>query len=172
MDRIEQVRAVAEEYGKRSVENMKLGGKLGREIMRSFDKYLSSEGGLVFGVPPSGEWNSDSDYGDAAFSYYHQGVLRVRDTEFGMCVTVFKDVLWIRIVVKLEKQGDRIGVFVDDGEPTWIPISYGAADLERICERLLSTLIGYYQGDTNKFVYGDEKHITIGFRSRTQEAPA
>jgi hypothetical protein len=72
MDRIEEVRAAATEYGKRSVENMRMGEKLGREIMTAFDKYLTPSGGLITGVPPVGDWSPDSgDYRGAAFSYYH-----------------------------------------------------------------------------------------------------
>jgi len=168
MDRIEEVRAAAEEYGKRSVENMNLGRKLGTEIIEAFDKYLSPAGGLVIGVPPSGEWRTDGGcYGDAAFSYFYEGVLSVRNTTFGIAITVFKDTLWVRMIVKLQKHGDRIGVFVDDGDAVWLPLTYSAQDLERVCERLLRTFVGHYQGDVNTFIYGDEKHLTIGFRSNS-----
>ena len=163
MDRIEEVRAAANEYGKRSVENMQLGEKLGRDIMAAFDKYLSPNGGLVIGVPPTGEWHERGDYNSAAFSFYHDGILSVRDTEFGMCVTVFEGHLWVRIAVKLQKEGERIAVFVDDGEAVWLPVAYAPGDLDRVCERLFKVLVGYYQGDVNVFVHGDEKHLTIGF---------
>ena len=170
MDRIEEVRAAAEEYGRRSVENMNLGRKLGTEILEAFDKYLSSAGGLVIGVPPSGEWRTNGGcYGDAAFSYFYDGVLSVRDTTFGVAVTIFKDTLWVRMIVKLQKQGDRIGVFVDDGKAVWLPTTYSAQDLERACERLLRTLVGHYQGDVNAFVHGDERRLTIGFRGNTNK---
>lgn len=166
MDRIEEVRTAAEEYGQRSIENMKLGEKLGREIMEAFDKYLSLTGGSVIGVPPQGEWRHDGgDYRDAAFSYYYTPILSVKDTQFGMCVTVF-DNLWVRLVVKLQKEGHRIGVFVDDGNAIWIPTTYGPEDLENICERLFKSLVGLYRGDVNVFVHGDERMLTIGFGTR------
>jgi hypothetical protein len=162
-DRIEQVRAAAEEYGKRSIENWKLGEKLGRRIMTAYDKYLSANGGSVIGVPPRGEWRHDGgDYRDAAFSYYYTPILTVRDTEFGMCVTVSQN-HWVRQVVKLQKEGERIAVFVEDADPIWIPVEYGDKDVEAICEKLLEALVGLYRGDVNVFVHGDERMMTIGF---------
>ena len=50
MDRIEQIRKAAEEYGKRPVENMQMAEKLGPEIIAAFDRYLTLKGGLVIGV--------------------------------------------------------------------------------------------------------------------------
>jgi hypothetical protein len=166
MERIEEVRAAATEYGQRSIENMRLGEKLGREIVEAFDKYLSPAGGLITGVPPRGDWRHDAgDYRDAAFSYYYTPILTVRDTEFGMCVKIF-DNLWVRLVVKLQKEGHRVAVFVNDGEPIWIPVVYGPEDLDKICEGLFQTLVGLYRGDVNVFVHGDERMLTIGFGTR------
>lgn len=163
MERIDKVKAAAEEYGRRSIENMRTGEKLGRAIMAAFDTYLSPSGGLVTGVPPTGDWQPESgDYHDAAFSYYHTPILTVRDTRFGMSVRIF-DHYWVRLVVRLKKEGERIGVFIDDGEPTWISVEYNADDLNRICERLFQSLIGLYRGDVNVFVHGDERLMTIGF---------
>jgi hypothetical protein len=171
MDRIDEVRAAVEEYGKRSVENLRLGEKLGREIMAAFDKYLTPNGGLVTGVPPFGDWRDDvGDYHDAAFSYYHTPVLTVRETQFGMSVRIF-DHLSVRMVVNLRKEGDRIGVFVDDGDAIWLPANYAEADLQQICERLLSGLLGLYRGDVNVFVHGDERMLTIGFGVNHQKNP-
>jgi hypothetical protein len=163
MDRIEEIRAAAEDYGRRSVENMRMGEKLGREIMAAFDRYLSPSGGLVIGVPPRGDWQPDKgDYHDAAFSYYHTPVLTVRDTQFGMSVRIF-DHYWVRLVVNLKKEGERIAVLIDNGDPIWISVNYNADDLTSICERLFQSLIGLYRGDVNVFVHGDERLMTIGF---------
>jgi hypothetical protein len=165
MDRIEQIREAAREYGKHSIENMQMGETLGREIMAAFDTYLTPKGGLVIGVPPIGSWEHDKgDYRDAAFSYYHEPLLTVSQTQFGIGVHIL-DNLWVRLVVTLRKQGDRIGVFCGHGnnEALWIPEKGSAADIGRVCERLFQTLLGYYRGDVNVFVYGDEKMLTIGF---------
>ena len=168
MDRIEQIRKAAEEYGKRSVENMQMAEKLGQEIIAAFDRYLTLKGGIVIGVPPSGEWRHDNgDYGAAAYSYFHEPILRVRPIQFGMCVKIW-DNLSIRLVVNLKKEGERIAVFCgpSNEEALWIPTTYLAADIDRICERLFQTLLSYYRGDVNLFVDGDEKMQTIGFVSR------
>jgi hypothetical protein len=163
MERIGEIRAAAEEYGRRSIENMRLGEKLGREIMAAFDKYLLPSGGLVTGVPPTGDWRPEAgDYRDAAFSYYQTPILTVRDTQFGMSVKIF-DHLWVRVVVNLRKEGERIGVFVEEGEATWIPVIYSPTDLNEICERLFQYVLGIYRGDVNVFVHGDERLMTIGF---------
>ena len=163
MDRIEEIRAAAEEYGRRSVENMRMGEKLGREIMTTFDRYLSPSGGLVTGVPPTGDWQPEKgDYRDAAFSYYHTSVLTVRDTQFGICVRIFNH-YWVRLVVNLKKEGERIAIFIDERDPIWISVNYSTDDLSRICERLFQSLIGLYRGDVNVFVHGDERLMTIGF---------
>jgi hypothetical protein len=81
-----------------------------------------------------------------------------------MCVQIL-DNLWVRLVVNLRKEGVRIGVFCGDGndEVLWIPEDYLASDIDRICERLFQTLLGFYRGDVNVFVHGDEKMLTIGF---------
>jgi len=163
MSRIEAVAAAANEYGQRSVENMEMGRRLGRKIIEGYDKYLRPEGGLVVGVPPHGEWRHDAgDYRDATFSCYHVPILTVRDIEFGMCVTVLEN-LWVRQVVRLEKQGDRIAVFVDNGEAVWVPTEYSDGDIEGVCERLYQALLGLYRGDVNVFLHGDERQMTIGF---------
>ena len=162
-ERIEEIRAAAEDYGRRSVENMRMGEKLGRKIMATFDKYLSPSGGLVTGVPPTGDWHPDGgDYGEAAFSYFHAPVLKVRDTQFGMSVRIF-DQYWVRLVVNLKKEGERIAVFIDEGVPIRISVNYSTDDLSRICELLFQSLIGLYRGDVNVFVHGDERLMTIGF---------
>lgn len=163
MERIDEIRAAAEEYGRRSVENMQMGEKLGREIIAAFDRYLSPSGGLINGVPPTGEWQPDAgDYGEAAFSYFHTALLKVRDTQFGMSVRIF-DHYWVRMVVSLKKEGERISVSLDNGDPIWISVNYSAEDLSGICERLFQSLIGLYRGDVNVFVHGDERLMTIGF---------
>jgi hypothetical protein len=79
-----------------------------------------------------------------------------------MSVRVF-DHLWVRLIVNLKKEGERIGVFVEDGDVTWIPVNYSAADLDKVCANLFQTLLGIYQGDVNVFVHGDERLLTIGF---------
>jgi len=163
VERIAEIRTAAEEYGRRSVENMRLGQTLGREIMAAFDKYLSPSGGLVMGVPPTGEWRTNTgDYHDAAFSFYHTPILTVRETQFGMSIQIFEH-LWVRQVVILRKEGDQVAVFVDDGEAIWIPVSYKPSDLEQICERVFQSVLGIYRGNVNVFVHGDDRLMTIGF---------
>jgi hypothetical protein len=145
---------------------MEMGQKLGRKIIEAYDKYLRPEGNLVVGVPPQGDWKPDvGDYRDATFSFYHEPILTVRDIEFGICVQVLEN-LWVRQVVRLEKQGERIAVFVDAGEAVWVPSEYSDADIERVCERLYQALLGIYRGDVNVFVHGDARQITIGFAAR------
>lgn len=168
MEWIEVIRNAMSEYGARSVENMNLCRKLGREIIAAFDKYLSSEGNVVIGVPPAGDWQPDKgDYRDATFSFYDGGTLRVDDTQLGLGVRIrhIKDdgSLWLRVVVNLRKQGDRIGVFPDDGAGIWIPVDYREDDLTAICARLYENVLGIFTGDVNIFVHGSEKLPTIGF---------
>lgn len=167
MRRIDHIREIASEYVRHSTDNYELCTKLGRDIMKAFDEYLAPGGGLVIGVPPSGDWSSDQgDYRGASFSYCHQRLFELDDIQFGMAVRVdhIRDSghFWMRIVVDLRKKGDRIGVSVGEGKTVWLPIEYHTGDLEPVCERIFAELQGAFQNQVTAFREGSDR-ATIGF---------
>lgn len=169
MNRINDVRHAAATYGRRSVENMEICRKLGRKIIGAFDRYLTIEGDVAFGVPPSGAWDPEAgDYRDATFSFYGDGLLRLSDIQFGIAVRIdnLRDegVCWRRIVVNLRKEGDKIGVFPDtQSDGVWIPVAYDAGNISEVCEALYRVLLNSFREDTQIFVEGNGRFGTIGF---------
>jgi hypothetical protein len=162
MERIEQVRAAAKEYGRCSIENYKLMTKLGRDIISSFDRYLSPARGLVFGVPPKGEWDSNVEYRDDAFS--HDPILTVGTIEFGLAIRIFEK-QELRQIVGLRKDGDQIFVFVTDSESQKlrIPVDYTSDDLDHVCEQIFQNVLLLFSGHVRAYVHGNEGLMTIGF---------
>jgi hypothetical protein len=168
-DRIDEIRRAVKEYGRRSAENMEICRRLGRAIIVAFDRYLTLKGSLVFGVPPFGDWSPEKgDYRDATFSFHGSRTLRIEDVQFGMALRVDNlddsGCLWLRIVVNLRKQGEKIGVFVnEDSDGIWIPTNYSDRDLSEICEALYQLALRAFREDARMFVEGSGQFGTIGF---------
>ena len=169
MNRIDEVRQAAANYGQRSVANVEVCRKCGRDIITAFNKYLTIEGDIAVGVPPHGEWNPiGGDYHDATFSFYGQGLLRLGDVQFGIGVRVdnLKDegAFWRRIVVNLRREGEKIGVFVDDKNAgIWIPTEYQEGHVTEICDALYRVLLHSFREDAKIFAEGSARYGTIGF---------
>jgi hypothetical protein len=72
--------------------------------------------------------------------------------------------LWLRIVVNLRKQGEKIGVFLnEDSDGIWIPTNYSDRDLSEICEALYQLALRAFREDARMFVEGSGQFGTIGF---------
>jgi len=169
MPKIDEIRKAATEYGRRSVENMQICERLGRRIIEAFDRFLKPEGGLVIGVTPKEEWHPEQgDYSSAAFSFYHDGILNLNEVQFGLAVRIDhltdNGHFWVRLVVALRKNGDKIGVLAGDQDIIWLPINYEDADVQNVCEGVYEILLRVYRDDVNLFVQGRENLQTIGFR--------
>jgi hypothetical protein len=167
MERIDEIRAAAKEYGQRSIENKQLCEKLGHEIIFAFDRYVSSAGGLVAGVPPKGDWRPNVEYRDEVFSFYQSLILTLGEVELGICIPVF-DNQWVRQVIRLRKEGDQIIVLITENESQKVrlPADYTAAHLNEVCERIFQNALMLFRGEVNVFVDGGGGHLkTIGFRA-------
>jgi hypothetical protein len=169
MNRINEIKQAASDYGRRSIENMEVCRTLGRAIIKAFDKYLTLEGDVAIGVPLRGDWDPKTgDYRDATFSFHGRKILRIENVQFGIGVRIdnLRDdgALWLRIVVNLRKYGEKIGVFVEDkSEGFWIPVDYKDSHLQEICDGLYRVLLQSFREDTQIFVEGSGRYGTIGF---------
>jgi hypothetical protein len=166
MARIDEIRKAVAEYGRRSVEYSEIVHDLGRRILLALDDYLIPGGGVVFGVPPTGEWDPGVDYRDAIFSSFGK-ILDLEDVCFGIAIRIDNlsdsGSLWVRLPTTIRKEGERLKVFAGTTKGVWLSIPREADDLQAVCEHLFEVVLAAFQNDVRFYLHGSMHEMTIGF---------
>jgi hypothetical protein len=163
--RMSELQDALNRYGETSIRNYKIIHPIGEKVVQGFGDYLG-EAGCVFGVPPTGEWQSDGrNYSDAKFSTYWEGTLRVGTILMGLSIRIphTKDsgAFWLRVVLEFLIEGNTLSVQVREGGLIkGLPLTIGQADLQPVYDEIFVYAKGIF---ANPVEYFSAERKRIGF---------
>jgi hypothetical protein len=153
-------------YGETSIQNYKIIHPIGEKLIEGFSVYLG-ETGCVFGVPPTGDWQSDGrDYRDANFSTYWEGALKVGTISKGLAIRIphTKDdgSLSLRVVLDFLVEGNTFSIEIGDGDMIkGLPWTGDQKDLRPVYDEIFAYAKGIFVNPVNYFEA--ERSGKIGF---------
>lgn len=162
--RIDDLRTIARNYGQGSIELDRLAKALAPQIVATYNEYLEPGGAHAGLTTLADEWDPGKDYRDACFSSYHVGLLRLDGVQFGIYTTIIPDVLSLRSIVTIQREGDQLVVSVGDVNCR-SSLQPNVLDLESIAGAIYRDVEREYGEDVNTYFHGDAKALLIGFRS-------
>lgn len=164
----EQLKAAVHDYGEAAMENLLRCRAFGRAVVAGLPGYLGADEACVSAVPAGGQFDPAKDYGDGAFSFAGEPVIRLEPITFGVCVTVPHEEdsgsLWLRTGIRLEITGDTFDVFVANQPMTRVALDWEAdeAGLVRLYEAIHRELMAVFKKDL--LAFQDERYAGgIGF---------
>ena len=164
----EQLLAAAHDYGEAAMENLLRCRALGRAVVAGLPAYLGADTACVSAVPAQGPFDPSRDYGDGAFSFAGDEVIRLEPITFGVCVIVPHEEdsgsLWLRTGVRLEITGETFDCFVAGQPMTRVALDWeqDEAGLTRLYEAIHRELMAVFKKDLMAFQ--DERYAGgIGF---------
>lgn len=171
MRRIDAIRELARDYGQASLERCRHIRAFGNAMADTLNLYLGGEQDklpLVFLVPPFGDWKSDTDYRDRAFSDFG-GLLDLVPVSMGIAVRIDNladdGALWVRLVVGINRAGDRLEVDVPGGGVERVPLTdWSRANMTAICEALTQSLERLFRDEFEVDRHGLYGSGRIGFQ--------
>jgi hypothetical protein len=112
----EELQQAISDYGEAAMENLVRCKAFGKAVLEGLAAYLECPPEQVVGVPAQGQFDPRHAYGDAAYSFHGQPVIRLEPMVFGVCVIVpnveDSGSLWLRTAIRVEVTGDTFDVFV------------------------------------------------------------
>jgi hypothetical protein len=160
-----ELQAAMDRYGETSIRNYKIIHPIGERVIEGFGTYLG-EAVCVFGVPPDGDWQDDGrDYGDAKFSTYWEGMLKVDIISMGLSVRIphTKDngAMSLRVVLGFLVEGNEFSVKVDDGRTIeGLPLTSEQSDLQPLYDEIFAYAKGTFASPVN---FHNANKIGFGF---------
>ena len=152
--RYEELKQAISDYGEAAMENLVRCKALGQAIIGGLAGWLECPPDKVAAVPPAGQFDPRHDYGDAAFSYHGQPVIRLEPIVFGVCVAV-KNVedsgsLWLRTAIRVEVTGDTFDLFVANQPMINIPKEF-TGQLDPVYEAIHRELMSVFKTELADF---------------------
>ena len=164
--RIDELRHAVRDYGRTAVETETKLRRLGGAIIGALRTYLHPEKTLVFGAPPHGDWEPETDYRDAAFSTFYNGPIRLGPVEMGVSVRIDNlgddGAVWLRLLMTLRKVGDTLRVGIDDLGTVCLPLAF-EDKLEPVCDMVFNVVRKLFTEDVEHDRRGDYGGGAIGF---------
>ena len=166
-ERLRELFAVAEEYGRKSFDNYARIRSLAETLRDEFCAWLSEEPGCVFLVPPEGRFTA-KNYQSAAFSVAGKGYLPLKPISFGLAVLVSEDKDFIRVQVECRKEGDAIFAKLNSGETIRVPLSdteraVSEEDILPLIEAIYTHVLEFFQNRVDDYDNGRYGTQEIGF---------
>ena len=161
----EQLQASIREYGEAAMENFLRCRAFGRAVFQGLPAYLGCDEDCVSLVPAEGPFDPTKVYGDAAFSFDANGVIRLEPIVFGVCVTVpnaeDSGSLWLRTGIRTEVTGDTFDVFVSHQPMVRVPLAF-EGKLEPVHQSIQNEFLSVFKKELARF--NDERFAGgIGF---------
>ena len=164
----EQLKAAVHDYGEAAMENLLRCRALGRAVVEGLPGYLQADAPCVSAVPAQGQFDPAKDYGDDAFSFAGERVIRLEPITFGICVIVPNEEdsgsLWLRTGIRLEITGQTFDCFVANQPMTRVALDWEADEpgMIRLYETIHRELMAVFKKDLMAFQ--DERYAGgIGF---------
>ena len=161
----EQLQAAILDYGEAAMENLLRCRAFGRGLVAALPEYLACPQERVSAVPAQGPFDPAKDYGDDAYSFDADRVIRLEPITFGLCLIVpnaeDSGSLWLRTGVRLEITGGTFDVFVANQPMIRVPLDW-EGHLTPVCETVHRELMAVFKKDLMAF--NDERYAGgIGF---------
>ena len=161
----EQLKSAVHDYGEAAMENFLRCRAFGLGVVEGFAAFLGCEPSCVSAVPATGPFDPAKTYGDEAFSFDPNQVIRLEPITFGVCVIVPHEEdsgsLWLRTGVRVEVTGETFDVFVANQPLVRVPLEF-EDELAPVFETLHRELMGLFRKDLLRFQ--DERYAGgIGF---------
>ncbi len=150
----EELRDAIKLYGEAAMENLVRCKALGNAVINGLAEWLECPPENVAAVPPAGQFDPRKNYGEAAFSYHAQPVIRLEPVVFGVCVSI-KNVedsgsLWLRTAIRVEVTGDTFDVYVANQPTVRIPLEF-TGQLAPVYEAIYKELINVFKMELEEF---------------------
>ena len=154
VSRYEQLRGAIKDYGEAAMENLVRCKGISRAILEGLPNWLECPTEKVAAVPPAGAFDPRQNYGEAAFSYHGQPVIRLEPVVFGVCVAVenMEDSgsLWLRTAIRVEVTGDTFDVYVANQPTVHVPLEF-TDQLDPVFEAVHKELINVFKTELAEF---------------------
>jgi hypothetical protein len=155
-------------YSATSVRNYQTIHPIGEKLIKGFGAYLGVPD-YVLGVPPTGDWECDSDYHSAKLSTYRPGRISVGPMSMGLAVRIphTKDegVFWMRVVLEFLIEGRTFSVRIGDGKTVGgLPVDCTDSDLHPVYDQIFSYLKDFFVHPVSYFEA--ERTDKIGFLAK------
>ena len=164
----EQLKAAVHDYGEAAMENLLRCRALGRAVIEGLPEYLGAGEPCVSAVPAQGPFDPAKDYGDGAFSFAGDEVIRLEPITFGVCVIVPNEEdsgsLWLRTGIRLEITGETFDCFVANQPMNRVALDWEQDEggMVRLYEAIHRELMAVFKKDLMAFQ--DERYAGgIGF---------
>ncbi len=153
------------DYGEAAMENLLRCRAFGRAVIEGLPEWLGVSSSCVSAVPAKGPFDPAKDYGDGAFSFDPDKVIRLEPITFGVCVIVpnaeDSGSLWLRTGVRLEITGSTFDVFVANQPLLRVPLEF-EGELDPVFETIHRELMAVFKMELA--AYNDERYKGgIGF---------
>jgi hypothetical protein len=152
-------------YGDAAMENLLRCRSFANAVIEGLPDYLQCPKDMVVAVPAEGPFDPRHEYGEAAFSFHGQQVIRLEPVVFGICVIVGNaedsGSLWLRTGVRVEITGDTFDVYVANQPIVRIDKDY-TGKLEPIWDVIFKELLSVFKQELADF-NDDRFEHGIGF---------
>ncbi|MEM9422439.1 MAG: hypothetical protein AAF986_08040 [Pseudomonadota bacterium] len=161
----EQLKESIRDYGDAAMENFLRCRAFGRAVAEGFPEFMGCSDKCVSLVPAEGPFDPSKVYGDKAFSFQPEGVIRLEPVTFGVCVIVpnaeDSGSLWLRTGLRVEVTGDTFDIFVSHQPMVRVPLEF-EGQLNIVHETILKELLSVFRKELARF--NDERYTGgIGF---------
>ena len=141
-------------YGKAAMTNLLRCKALGYGILEGFAGWLGCDGERVVCVPATGPFDPRHDYGDAAYSFHQQAVIRLEPITVGVCLIVDNvedsGSIWLRTGLRIEISGDTFDVFVGGQPVVHVPLDF-EGHLDPVFKAIHAEMMGVFARDLAEF---------------------
>ncbi|WOI54354.1 hypothetical protein [Parvularcula sp. LCG005] len=161
----EQLQTAIRDYGDAAMGNFLRCRALGQAVVEGLPDYLKCPPAHVKLVPPAGPFDPAKAYGDKAFSYNENAVIRLEPISLGVCVIVpntdDSGSLWLRTGLRVEVTGETFDIFVANQPMVQVPLEF-TGQLTPVYETIHAELMAVFRKDLQRFT--DERYAGgIGF---------
>jgi len=166
--KISELQEAMNRYGETSIRNYQTIHPIGERLIEGFGGYLGVPD-CVLGVPPSGDWECDTDYRSAKFSTHRAGLLSVGPISMGLAVRIphTKDAgaFWMRVILEFLIEGRTFSVRIGDGKTVGaLPIDCADSDLQLVHDEIFSYVKDFFVHPVSYFEA--ERTGKIGFLAK------
>ncbi len=161
----DELKDAIKDYGDAALANLVRCKGFGEAVVEGLADWLGCPPEKVAAVPPGGQFDPRHDYGEAAFSYHGQPVIRLEPIVFGICVAVENvedsGSLWLRTAIRVEVTGETFDVFVANQAMLHVPLEFSGM-LEPVYEAIHKELMAVFKTELADF-HDNRYEQGIGF---------
>ena len=155
----EKLKLAIRDYGDAAMENFVRCRAFGRAVAAGVPSYMGCTEKCISLVPAEGPFDPTKAYGDDAFSYSRNGVIRLEPITFGICAIIpnaeDSGSLWLRTGIRVEVRGDNFDIFVSHQPMIRVPLEF-SGQLNLVYETIHKEFMSVFRKELAHF--GDERY--------------